>query len=226
MYFPGRNTDLKTWRQHKVKDAPGLFKNAEGCRQFCTYCIVPYARGPIFSRPPAEAVHGTELARQDFANLFSPGYAGSYGDDLDGEINICHLLRELVQVEGLERIRISSLEPTEVTAELVELMLQEKKICHHLHLPLQSGDDEILRRMNRRYTAREFLRLVSWLRSRLPDLALTTDVMVGFPTETEEQFANTVKVVRAAAFSRLHVFKYSPRQGTRRQNFPDRFRHR
>ncbi|NLP36524.1 MAG: tRNA (N(6)-L-threonylcarbamoyladenosine(37)-C(2))-methylthiotransferase MtaB [Firmicutes bacterium] len=193
-----------------------FLKVQEGCRQFCTYCIVPYARGPIFSRPPAEAVQAAqELARQGFRELVLTGvHLGSYGDDLDGEINICHLLRELVQVEGLERIRISSLEPTEVTAELVELMLQEKKICHHLHLPLQSGDDEILRRMNRRYTAREFLRLVSWLRSRLPDLALTTDVMVGFPTETEEQFANTVKVVRAAAFSRLHVFKYSPRQGT------------
>ncbi|NLM52470.1 MAG: tRNA (N(6)-L-threonylcarbamoyladenosine(37)-C(2))-methylthiotransferase MtaB [Firmicutes bacterium] len=199
-----------------------FLKVQEGCRQFCTYCIVPYARGPIFSRPPAEAVQAAKkLAQQGYRELVLTGvHLGSYGEDLDGKINLCYLLRELVQVEGLERIRISSIEPTEVTPALLELMLQEEKICQHLHLPLQSGDDEILRRMNRRYTAQDYLRIVSWLRSHLPDLALTTDVMVGFPGETQAQFENTVKVVREAAFSRLHVFKYSPRHGTPAAKFP------
>ncbi|HHX75546.1 MAG TPA: radical SAM protein, partial [Firmicutes bacterium] len=119
------------------------------------------------------------------------------------------------------RIRISSVEPTEVSERLVELLFAEPKICPHLHLPLQSGDDEILRRMNRRYTAAEFLRLVDWLRSRIPDLALTTDVMVGFPGESETQFAHTLQVVRRAEFSRLHVFKYSPRRGTPAAKYKD-----
>jgi len=162
-----------------------------------------------------------ELAAEGFRELVLTGvHLGYYGHDLDGEATISSLLRELVKIEGLQRIRLSSLEPTEITTELVDLILEEEKICRHLHLPLQSGDDFILKQMNRRYSAAEFLHLVMWLRSRIPDIALTTDVMVGFPQETEIHFNNTVRVVREAAFSRLHVFKYSPRRGTPAAAFP------
>ena len=147
-------------------------------------------------------------------------HLGYYGHDLGGEATISSLLRELVKIEGLQRIRLSSLEPTEITTELVDLMLEEEKNCRHLHLPLQSGDDFILKQMNRRYSVAEFLHLVMWLRSRIPNIALTTDVMVGFPQEAEVHFNNTVRVVREAAFSRLHVFKYSPRRGTPAASFP------
>ncbi|NLN05993.1 MAG: tRNA (N(6)-L-threonylcarbamoyladenosine(37)-C(2))-methylthiotransferase MtaB [Firmicutes bacterium] len=200
-----------------------FLKVQEGCRQFCSYCIVPYARGPLYSRPVAETVKiAVKLAAEGFRELVLTGvHLGSYGAGLDGDVSLCDLLQELVKVEGLDRIRISSVEPTEVTDRLVELLLAEPKICPHLHLPLQSGDDEILRRMNRRYTAAEFLNLVERLRSRIPDLALTTDVMVGFPGESEAQFANTLQVVRRAEFSRLHVFKYSPRRGTPAAKYKD-----
>jgi len=199
-----------------------FLKIQEGCRQFCSYCIVPLARGPLYSRPVEETVRiAGELAAEGFRELVLTGvHLGYYGHDLGGEATISSLLRELVKIEGLQRIRLSSLEPTEITTELVDLMLEEEKICRHLHLPLQSGDDFILKQMNRRYSVAEFLHLVMWLRSRIPDIALTTDVMVGFPQEAEVHFNNTVRVVREAAFSRLHVFKYSPRRGTPAASFP------
>jgi threonylcarbamoyladenosine tRNA methylthiotransferase MtaB len=199
-----------------------FLKVQEGCRQFCSYCIVPYARGPLYSRPLAETVREAEkLVAQGFRELVLTGvHLGSYGVDLPDDFRLSDLLRELAAVPGLERIRISSLEPTEVTADLIEVMLDNPNVCHHLHIPLQSGDDYILQRMNRKYTAAEYLRLVERLRGQIPDLALTTDVMVGFPGETAEHFNNTRQVVRTAAFSRLHVFKYSPRRGTPAAKYP------
>ncbi|NLZ38979.1 MAG: tRNA (N(6)-L-threonylcarbamoyladenosine(37)-C(2))-methylthiotransferase MtaB [Firmicutes bacterium] len=199
-----------------------FLKVQEGCRQFCSYCIVPYARGPLYSRPLADAVRAAEkLVAEGFRELVLTGvHLGSYGVDLEEKTNLCDLLRRLVKIDGLARIRISSLEPTEVSAELVELMLAHDKICNHLHIPLQSGDDYILQRMNRKYSVQEFLSLVQWLRSEIPDIALTTDVMVGFPGECDEHFQNTLQTVEKAAFSRLHVFKYSARQGTPAAKFP------
>ena len=214
---------LSGWRRHRRERGPRAFlKIQEGCRQFCSYCIVPLARGPLYSRPVEETVRiAGELAAEGFRELVLTGvHLGYYGHDTGREATISSLLRELVKIEGLQRIRLSSLEPTEITTELVDLILEEEKICRHLHLPLQSGDDFILKQMNRRYSAAEFLHLVMWLRSRIPDIALTTDVMVGFPQETEIHFNNTVRVVREAAFSRLHVFKYSPRRGTPAAAFP------
>ncbi|NLZ92699.1 MAG: tRNA (N(6)-L-threonylcarbamoyladenosine(37)-C(2))-methylthiotransferase MtaB [Firmicutes bacterium] len=199
-----------------------FLKVQEGCRQFCSYCIVPYARGPLYSRPLADAVRAAEkLVSEGFRELVLTGvHLGSYGVDLEEKISLNDLLRQLVKIDGLARIRISSLEPTEVSAELVELMRTNIKICNHLHIPLQSGDDYILQRMNRKYSTQEFLSLVQWLRSEIPDIALTTDVMVGFPGETEEHFQNTLQTVEKAAFSRLHVFKYSARHGTPAAKYP------
>ncbi|MBS3897180.1 MAG: tRNA (N(6)-L-threonylcarbamoyladenosine(37)-C(2))-methylthiotransferase MtaB [Dethiobacter sp.] len=200
-----------------------FLKVQEGCRQFCSYCIVPQARGSLYSRPPEETVVEVKrLAKQGFHELVLTGvHLGSYGVDLPEEIALSDLLRQLAPLAGIRRIRISSIEPTEITPDLVEVMLENPSICRHLHIPLQSGDDLVLRRMNRKYDAAEFLQLVCWLRSQLPGIALTTDVMVGFPGETEEQFQHTMGLVEKSAFSRVHVFKYSPRDGTPAAGFPE-----
>lgn len=199
-----------------------FLKVQEGCRQFCSYCIVPYARGPLYSRPQEETVIEVKrLAQQGFHELVLTGvHLGSYGSDLPGEIALSDLLRKLVPLAGISRFRISSIEPTEITPDLIEVMLEHPRVCRHLHIPLQSGDDLVLRRMNRKYDAAEFLQVVLWLRAQLPDIAITTDVMVGFPGETEEQFQHTLGLVEKSAFSRIHVFKYSPRRGTPAANFP------
>lgn len=201
-----------------------FLKVQEGCQQFCSYCIVPYARGPRCSMPLAEAVTETErLAAEGYKELVLTGvHLGSYGLDFPGQTALLgDLLRELARVEGITRLRLSSIEPTEITPHLVETLLSCRKICRQLHIPLQSGNDEILRRMNRRYDAGEFLYLVRWLRAEIPGLTLTTDVIAGFPGETEEQFAHTLEMIQLCGFSRLHIFKYSPRRGTPAAGFPE-----
>lgn len=212
--------DLSAVQSRERKRA--FLKIQEGCRQFCSYCIVPHARGPLYSRSPEETViESKRLAVQGFHELVLTGvHLGSYGTDLPGEIALSDLLRRLVPLSEIRRIRISSLEPTEITPDLIEVMLEHPSICRHLHIPLQSGDDLVLRRMNRKYDATEFLQLVRWLRNQLPGIAITTDVMVGFPGETEEQFQRTMVLVEKSAFSRIHVFKYSPRSGTPAADFP------
>lgn len=193
-----------------------FLKVQEGCRQFCSYCIVPYARGPLYSRPPEEAAaEAARLAEQGFREIVLSGvHLGSYGIDLPGEIALSDLLRQLVPIEGIRRIRISSIEPTEITPDLLDVMMEYPVVCRHLHIPLQSGDDTVLQRMNRKYDAAEFIQMVRWLRAQIPGIALTTDVMVGFPGETDEQFRHTMDAVQKSEFSRIHVFKYSPRKGT------------
>lgn len=207
---------------HSHERTRAFLKVQEGCRQFCSYCIVPYARGPLYSRPLAEAIsEAKKLVAQGFRELVLTGvHLGCYGLDLTEDLALSDLVLGLAAVEGLERLRISSIEPTEVTGELIEVILDNPNVCRHLHISLQSGDDHVLQRMNRKYSSAEFLRLTEWLRSQIPEIALTTDVMVGFPGETEEQFNNTLRVVRKAAFSRLHVFKYSPRRGTPAAKYP------
>jgi threonylcarbamoyladenosine tRNA methylthiotransferase MtaB len=200
-----------------------FLKVQEGCRQFCSYCIVPYARGPLYSRLPSEAAaEAKKMAKQGFRELVLSGvHLGSYGVDLPGEVALSDLLRLIIPVEGIKRIRISSIEPTEITPDLMDVLLTYPKVCRHLHIPLQSGADLVLRRMNRKYDAAEILQLVLWLRAQIPHIALTTDIMVGFPGETEEHFQQTMAVVKKCGFSRIHVFKYSPRKGTPAATFPD-----
>ncbi|MCW3489323.1 tRNA (N(6)-L-threonylcarbamoyladenosine(37)-C(2))-methylthiotransferase MtaB [Dethiobacter alkaliphilus] len=200
-----------------------FLKVQEGCRQFCSYCIVPYARGPLHSRPPEDAAAEAErLAEQGFSEMVLSGvHLGSYGEDLPGELALSDLIRELVTIEKIRRIRISSIEPTEITPDLIEVLLDYPKVCRHLHIPLQSGDDHVLRRMNRKYDSAEFLQLIRWLRAQIPEIAITTDVMVGFPGETDAQFEHTLEMVRKCGFSRIHVFKYSPRSGTPAAKFDE-----
>lgn len=191
-------------------------KVEDGCDQYCSYCIIPYARGPVRSRKPGNAVQEIRtLVNAGVKEIILTGiHLGAYGKDLGPEMNLVELIKMLIPIEGLERIRLSSIEITEVTDEMVHLMATEPKFCLHLHLPLQAGSDTILRLMNRPYTTGEFATRLKEIREQLPEVAVTTDVIVGFPGETDELFEETMQFVEASGFSKLHVFKYSPREGT------------
>ncbi len=197
-------------------------KIQEGCEQFCSYCIIPYARGPSRSRDPEKVVAELRrLAAKGFREVVLTGiHLGVYGRDLAPALNLAALLRQCLAVEGLDRIRLSSIEVTEVSGELIGLMGGEPRLCPHLHVPLQSGSDPVLKAMNRPYDTGEFLKVLDEARAGIPDLAVTTDVIVGFPGETVAQFAETVGFVRRAVFSRLHVFPFSRRAGTPAASLP------
>lgn len=193
-----------------------FLKIQEGCSNYCAYCIVPYARGPLKSRAFEDALaEAGSLVAMGFKEIVVTGiHIGAYGQDLGEKGNLTALLDSLAKLPGLARLRVSSIEPMDITSELIEVMVAHEKICRHLHIPLQSGDDEVLKKMRRHYTVNDFRQLVRAIRRKIPDLALTTDVIVGFPGETDEQFYNTYRFVQEIAFARLHVFKYSPRRGT------------
>jgi threonylcarbamoyladenosine tRNA methylthiotransferase MtaB len=202
--------------------APGrsraLVKIQDGCPAACAYCIVPKVRPTVCSTPP-QAVLGQvrALIAAGFREFVLCGiHLGLYGADLEPRAGLADLLERLLTVPGLGRVRLSSLEPTEVSDRLLSLLAAEPdRLCPHLHIPLQSGDDGVLKRMGRPYTSADFLAAVGRIRRALPQPAVTTDVLVGFPGETEAAFAETLRVCREAAFSRLHVFPFSKRPGTR-----------
>ncbi|MEW6724545.1 MAG: tRNA (N(6)-L-threonylcarbamoyladenosine(37)-C(2))-methylthiotransferase MtaB [Bacillota bacterium] len=199
-------------------------KVQEGCNQFCSYCIIPYARGPARSRHPQEVLAEVgRLAGAGFKEFVLTGiHLGVYGLGLPGgRPHLAELLLELAATYPKVRFRLSSLEPMEVTDQLLQVMADHTNICHHLHIPLQSGDDQILRAMNRDYTTDDYARRVAQARWFLPDLALTTDVMVGFPGETDQEFARTQRFVEEMAFSQMHIFPYSRRPGTPAADFPN-----
>lgn len=200
-----------------------FLKIQEGCDNFCTYCIIPYARGPMRSRRPERVLEeARELVRSGYKEIVLTGIrTGAYGRDLGESLTLAGLMRDLAGVSGLLRLRLSSIEPVDITDELIQTMAGLEVFCRHLHVPLQSGDDAVLKRMGRRYTAWEYYRLAEVLRENLPGLGLTTDVMVGFPGETGENFANTCRFIEKVSFSRLHVFKFSPRRGTPAAGFGD-----
>jgi len=191
-------------------------KIEDGCNDFCSYCIIPYVRGRVRSRPPEEVVAEVErLVANGYKEVVLTGiHLGAYGSETDGQWSLVTLLERVVATPGLRRLRLSSLELREVSDDLVELVAGSPVVCPHLHIPLQSGDDEILLAMNRHYTAREFLERVENIRRRVEEPAITTDVICGFPGESDEQFRHTVAVARSAGFSRIHVFPYSDREGT------------
>ena len=192
-------------------------KIQEGCDRFCTYCIIPSVRGPIRSRPLREIrAEAESLAEAGFKEAVLTGiHLTSYGREQHGAITLLDAIRAVHEVEGIERIRLGSLEPVIVTPEFVEGIAALDKVCHQFHLALQSGSDTVLTRMRRRYTSGEFLAACALLREAFDDCALTTDVMTGFPGETEEEFAQTVDTCRKAGFARMHVFPYSEREGTK-----------
>ena len=187
-----------------------LLKIQDGCDQYCSYCAVPLARPVMSNRPQAEVIYeAKELADNGYKEIVLTGIRlGRY------ENGLSDLLAELADIQGIERIRLSSIELTDIPDDLIALMSENKKICRHLHIPLQSGDNDVLARMNRPYTAEEFASFVEEARLQVPGIAITTDIMIGFPGETEEQFENTFKFADCVKFARTHVFRFSSRPGT------------
>ncbi len=192
-----------------------FLKVQDGCNQFCSYCIIPYARGRIRSRSVEDTVsEAKRISEAGFTELVLTGiHLASWGKD-SGEGNLLDLLQALDSVPGIRRIRLGSLEPTLCDELFVRGLCRLKKVCHHFHLSLQSGSDRTLKRMNRKYTAEEYAAAVERIRTAMPDAAFTTDVIVGFPGETETDFEDSYSFVKSLGLSDAHIFKYSPRKGT------------
>lgn len=197
-----------------------FIKIQDGCEQYCSYCIIPYARGKLTSRPAEEIIAEIKQAiKAGYGEIVLSGiHLGLYGNDNN---NLTGLLKKLVSLDGLGRIRLSSIEITEVSDELINLTAEAKKICSQLHIPLQSGSDKILKLMNRPYDARYFKNKIKQIRRALPDIAITTDVIAGFPGETEKDFKATEKFSQQINFSRLHVFPFSAHEKTPAAKMPN-----
>ena len=194
-----------------------VIKIQDGCNQFCSYCIIPYARGRVRSRRPEEIIKEIKkIAQKGIKEVVITGiHISSYGRDFNNENGLIELLENLNDINGIQRIRLGSLEPKIITEEFVQRLTKLDKMCHHFHLSLQSGCDETLKRMNRKYTTQEFREIVQRLRKYYDDVILTTDVIVGFPGETEEEFNKTFEFLKEIKFYKMHVFPYSKRKGTR-----------
>ena len=200
-----------------------VIKVQDGCDRFCSYCIIPYARGRVRSRKLESIIKEVEsLAKNDVKEIVVTGiHVASYGKDFKEDIGLIDLLEELNKIDGIERIRLGSLEPTIINEEFLSRLVKLNKICHHFHLSLQSACNETLKRMNRRYTIEEFKEVVNMLRETYEDVILTTDIIVGFPGETEEEFNITYNNLKEINFYKMHVFKYSKREGTKAAIMPN-----
>ena len=200
-----------------------VVKVQDGCNMFCTYCIIPYARGRIRSRKIENVVSEiTKIAKLGIKEVVITGiHVASYGKDFEENIGLIDLLEAINKIDGIERIRLSSIEPNIIDEEFVKRLSKLEKICPHFHLSLQSGCDETLKRMNRKYTTKKYKEAVDLLRNYFPDVNFTTDVIVGFPGETEEEFNTTYKFLEEIKFYRMHVFKYSKRRGTVAEKMPN-----
>ncbi len=199
-------------------------KIQDGCVNFCAYCIIPYARGPLRSRTPEKiSEEVASLAREGYKEIVLTGiHLASYGRDLpETGVTLLDAIARVGKPDEIQRIRLGSLEPLFVTAAVAKALSENPKVCRQFHLSLQSGSDTVLKRMNRRYTAEEYLRAVELLRAAMPDCAVTTDVIAGFPGETEEEHKETLAFCEKAAFARMHVFPFSLRKGTKAETLPD-----
>lgn len=209
----------KSFEKIRIEDIKSrtraFLKIQDGCNQFCSYCIIPYARGPIRSREYSDIEEeALRLAEAGFKEIVLTGiHVASYGKDLKKE-SLCEVISKISRIEAIERIRLSSVEPGLIDEAFMESIIESGKVCDHFHLSLQSGSDSVLKRMNRRYNTKEFRENVELIRRYMPEAGLTTDIIVGFPGETEEEFSETMSFVEEIGFSRIHVFKYSPRKGT------------
>lgn len=205
--------DLPTERKYPFKSGVNIMF---GCNNFCSYCIVPYVRGRERSRNPEDIIHEIEnLVADGVVEIMLLGQnVNSYGKTLESPITFAELLRRVEQIQGLSRIRFMTSHPKDLSDELIEVMRGSKKICKHLHLPLQSGSTKILKDMNRRYTKEQYIALAEKIKAAIPDISLTTDIIVGFPGETEEDFEETLDVVRKVRYDSAFTFIYSKRTGT------------
>ena len=193
-----------------------VIKVQDGCNNFCTYCIIPYARGRICSRKPESVIDEiTKIANEGIKEVVITGIqVSAYGKDFDNEYRLIDLLEKINKIDGIERIRLGSIEPLMITDEFCDRARKIEKLCHHFHLSLQSGCDKTLKEMNRKYTTDQFRDVVRRLRNLYDDVILTTDIIVGFPNETDEDFEKTYEFLKEIKFYKMHVFKYSPRKGT------------
>lgn len=201
-----------------------FLKIQEGCNSYCSYCIIPYARGPVRSRLPENVFKAAEeMVGKGFKEIVLTGiHIGAYGQDFVGQnIDLAWLVNRLAAVPGLNRLRLGSVEPHDINFALIDAIADHSNVCRHLHIPLQSGDDRILEKMKRRYNTHEFERLITVIDDNIDGVAITSDVIVGFPGETEEMFQNTLRTVARARFAGIHVFKYSPRKGTPAAEYTD-----
>ena len=201
-----------------------VIKVQDGCDRFCSYCLIPYARGHIRSRKIENVIEEIKKVVEEGINevVITGIHIASYGRDFKGEnIGLIDLLEEINKIQGLHIIRLGSIEPTIITDEFVERLSKLDKICDHFHLSLQSGCTETLKRMNRRYTTEEFRDVTKRLRSKFPNAALTTDIIVGFPGETDDEFNTTYEFLKEIAFYKMHIFKYSQRKGTKAAVMPN-----
>ena len=194
-----------------------VIKIQDGCDRFCTYCIIPYARGRVRSRKPENILSEIEkIAQEGIKEVVITGiHVASYGKDFKEKYELIDLLEEINKIRGIERIRLGSIEPLLITDEFINRLSKLEKVCHHFHLSLQSGCDETLKRMNRRYSIKQFEEIVKKLREYDNDVILTTDIIVGFPGESEEEFETTYKFLEKIKFYKMHIFKYSQRKGTK-----------
>ena len=200
-----------------------VIKVQDGCNMFCTYCIIPYVRGRIRSRKIESIVDEvTKIAQEGIKEVVITGiHIASYGKDFSENIRLIDLLEAINKVNGIERIRLGSLEPTLITEDFANRLSKLEKICDHFHLSLQSGSDTVLKRMNRKYTSEEYKKGVELLRKYYPDASFTTDIIVGFPGETDAEFEETYKFAQDVDFYKIHVFKYSKRRGTPAEKMPN-----
>lgn len=203
--------------------ARAFVKVQEGCDNYCTFCIIPYARGRLKSRKQEDAVDEIKkLVEKGYREVVLTGiHLGNYGKDLRNGTSLSTLVSELLKIPNLLRIRLGSIESVELSDELINIIKNEKRVCHHLHLPLQSGSDAVLKSMNRHYRLRQYKDLIAMLRKKIPNLALTTDLIVGFPGETEENFKETLNTLHELKFSAIHVFPFSKRTGTPAAMYPN-----
>lgn len=212
---------MKT-REFEDMDVPGFadrtrafLKIQDGCNNFCTFCIIPWSRGLSRSRDPKSIVaQAHKLVEAGYKEFVLTGiHTGGYGDDL-ADYRLSDLLWELDKVEGLERVRISSIEASQIDEKLLDVLNRSSKMCRHLHIPLQAGHNEVLKRMRRKYTTEEFMAKIRLIRQAMPDVGITTDIIVGFPGETDEMFRAGYEFMKEINFSEMHVFPYSKRTGT------------
>lgn len=223
-YFDGKNIDDTAIENYfydfgsitYTEKTRAVIKVQDGCNNFCTYCIIPYARGRICSRKPESVIDEiTKIADEGIKEVVITGIqVSAYGKDFGNEYRLIDLLEEINKIDGIERIRLGSIEPLMIIDEFCNRARKIEKLCHHFHLSLQSGCDKTLKEMNRKYTTDQFRDVVRRLRNLYDDVILTTDIIVGFPNETDEDFEKTYEFLKEIKFYKMHVFKYSPRKGT------------
>ncbi|SHI00398.1 tRNA (N(6)-L-threonylcarbamoyladenosine(37)-C(2))-methylthiotransferase MtaB [Clostridium grantii] len=213
-----KNTEFEDLKIEEFTGKTRAFlKIQDGCNSFCSYCLIPYSRGAVCSKSPEMILEEIKvLASHGFKEVIFTGISiSSYGKDLEGEWDLITILEKASEIEGIERIRIGSIGPRFFTDEIIERISKIEKMCPHYHLSLQSGCDETLKRMNRNYTSKQYKDIVNKLRDKMPDLSITTDIIVGFPGETEEEFLETFKFLQDLKLAKTHIFKYSERKGTK-----------